>query len=178
MNPSIKIEGLEAVTKRLKSLGDPKKIKAVTKTAGRHALQPVLAYAIAAAPKKTGLLAESLGIQSSDVDGNVGFFVAPRRSFRGSTVAVGDSAKSQAAHKKAGFNVHKKVPPHFYGIIIETGRLPVGNASDRFKDGQLGRRIRKAIPFLQPTFRSTSHFVPPRFRDQLNLYLEKQLARN
>lgn len=167
----MKIEGLKEVQDKLKKLGDKNRTRRAMKKAGKASLQPALRMARYLAPKKSGLLAESLGISSARDGENFMFRLEPRRSFRGENIAVADSLKSSLAHQQAGRDVYKGVPPYFYAIIVETGRIPMGQPSARMTDPQLGRKVRTANPFLQKTYTQASSKVPEHFVKNLQQFV-------
>ena len=172
----MKVEGLDVVMRRLKKLGNPADRARAVKKAGKEAMKPALAMAKQLVPKRSGLGAESLGIVSQKNGSENRFIIQPRRSFRGAgNTAVGDSDKSKAAHAKAGRNVFDGIPPHFYLIIVATGRIPLGNASDRFKDPQLGAKVRTPNNFLQKTYDATHQQVPIHFSKNLDGFIRNAL---
>jgi len=176
MQTKIKIDGLKEARQRLLKMGDAAAIKRKNKEAGKAALEPALRMAKFLAPKKSGLLAESLGITTRDAGNDMIFAIVPRRSFAAGNTAVADSKTSKAAHEKKGRNVHKGVPPYFYAIIVETGQLPVGDASTRFSDPQLGAKVRDANPFLGNTFERTHRKIPEHYINHIMGHVAQHAA--
>lgn len=173
MGVSVKVEGLEALGKKLMALDLNKQQKAV-KAAGRAAFKPVLEDAQQNVPVRSGLLKDSLRITSrTSTDSSFPIEIGLTMRNEISLEDPEGAARIIASFGKRGVRIKgRRVKGKGRKVRIETG------AAWRWHFVEIGVPARgiPARPFLRPALARNKEAVTQRFRDRLAQLVER-LAR-